>query len=857
MRRLVPALLAIAYAVAVVAAAWRAPDKGFQAFLGRRVVHVERGELREGDVIERVDRTPVTSTLDYCFRVLTREPGDTVRIETRDREVTVVMEHAPVPWSSLFAALLACVLLAAGVVARRARPADAQARRFYWTAIIYAFVFVGALSWPRLIVHPVLAAGFLCALFAGPGVSLSLALSYGEGGRVAQRALGVLSAALGIACAIGVGLGVHDMASDRGLTIVVACIASQIALLPVHTVVGLWAQLRAHRSATGETRAQLRWLLFGHVLGALPMVAALPFAFADLDHFLIVGYQPFAAAVALLWFVGYGLAVLRVRLADVDALIGYAFATSAAVCAFVFVVLAAGWGTEQIAPGPWGYLVAGVAAAAAFGPLRARVMGWIDRRFFRDRQHYVEALRRAGESLARLREPAQLAREAVELVVAAVRAEGGALQLRAEGEPMVPAGGIAIPVAAGNADPDAWLVLGPRKSGDLYSSQDRDLLAALASQLAVSLANARAYGHIHTMTRTLEAQKTTLEDQTRTLEAQNLEIRELRDKLEDENRYLRARVEAAGAVLIGDSRPMRELQAMIERAGKSDASVLVRGESGTGKGIVARALHAVSGRGAFMHVDCAAIAPSVFESELFGHERGAFTGATRTRRGPIELADGGTLFLDEIGELPLDLQAKLLRVIEDRVVLRVGATTPVSVDARIVVATHRDLAAMVARGEFREDLYFRLRVVELTVPPLRARRADVPALCAALLPRAARRAGRAALPLTDAALAKLMAYTWPGNVRELANVLERALVLADGPAIDAADLDLPERAVPEDAVDAPHGDSAPHGEIMDDIERRRLTAALAAANGNQSHAAKALGMPRTTLINKLRRHGLL
>jgi len=617
------------------------------------------------------------------------------------------------------------------------------------------------------------------------------------------------------------------------------------------------------------------------------MLAALPFAIGDLDHFLIVTYQPFAAAVALLWFVGYGLAVLRVRLADVDALIGYAFATSAAVCAFVVVVLAAGWGTEQVAPGPWGYLVAGVAAAAAFGPLRARVTGWIDRRFFRDRQHYVEALRRASESLARLREPAQLAREAVELVVAAVRAERGALYVHATSllsasepwtvehavgeagiEPRAPAGGIAIAVATEDTEPEAWLVLGPRKSGDLYSSHDRDLLAALANQLAISLANARAYGRIQAMTRTLEAQKATLEaqkgtledqtrtleDQTRTLEAQNLEIRDLRDKLEDENRFLRARVEAAGATLIGDSRPIRELVSTIERAGKSDASVLVRGESGTGKGIVARALHAVSGRGPFMHVDCAAIAPGVFESELFGHERGAFTGATRMRRGPIELADGGTLFLDEIGELPLDLQAKLLRVIEDRVVLRVGATAPVAVDARIIVATHRDLAAMVARGEFREDLYFRLRVVELTVPPLRARRADVPALCAALLPRAARRAGRAALPLTDAALAKLVAYTWPGNVRELANVLERALVLAEGAAIDATDLDLPERAAPEETAAEI---SAPHGEVMDDIERRRLTAALAAANGNQSHAAKALGMPRTTLINKLRRHGLL
>ena len=251
----------------------------------------------------------------------------------------------------------------------------------------------------------------------------------------------------------------------------------------------------------------------------------------------------------------------------------------------------------------------------------------------------------------------------------------------------------------------------------------------------------------------------------------------------------------------------------------------------------------------------------MFESELFGHERGAFTGATRLRRGPIELAHGGTLFLDEIGELPLELQPKLLRVLEDKVIMRVGATAPVTVDVRIIAATHRKLEDMVAAGTFREDLYFRLRIVELIVPPLRARRADLPALCAALLPRVARRCARPSLPLSDEAIAALMAYSWPGNVRELENVLERALVLADdATAIGAADLELSDRApaLPDEGVAPQIGDPAkPHVAVMDDIERRRLTAALTAANGNQSTAAKSLGMPRTTFINKLRRHGLL
>jgi DNA-binding NtrC family response regulator len=217
------------------------------------------------------------------------------------------------------------------------------------------------------------------------------------------------------------------------------------------------------------------------------------------------------------------------------------------------------------------------------------------------------------------------------------------------------------------------------------------------------------------------------------------------------------------------------------------------------------------------------------------------------------------LFLDEIGELPLELQPKLLRVLQDKSFLRVGGTQPVSVDVRVIAATHRNLDDMVAKGELREDLYFRLRVVELVVPALRNRRSDLPALCESLLPRVARRCGRRERPLATDALARMSAYGWPGNVRELENVLERALVLGEGDEITAADLDLPDRpAPPEELAESASGPiEAPHDEVMESIERKRLTAALRAAGGNQSHAAKALGMPRTTFINKLRRYGLL
>jgi DNA-binding NtrC family response regulator len=884
---LVPPSIALIYAIAVVVAAWSAPEKGFQAFVGQRVAIIDEGGpaeaagLRAGDLIVAADGVPITSTLDYAFRVLQREPGELVTLGVRRdgqaHSIPIRFGESPPPWSAIIATLLATVLLVLGLIARIGRPDDPDARRFYRTAVIYAVFYVGALSWTRLIVHPALGIGFLVAMFSAPAVGFSLSIDFphrtssNAAARRWRRGAYATSAVLASLAFGALVLAATDYTSgggDRGLTLLVAAVSIQLTIVIFQSSIGLWFQRRAHRGVGGTERGQLRWVLFGQALCLLPALGASPFAIIDLQTFLLEWYKPFVVAIAILWFVSYGLAVLRVRLADVDALIrsslGYAAATGAAVVVYLFVILGAGWLTGRLLgeAGPWPHLAAGLSAVVVFGPIRTRINTWLDRRFFRDRQHYVESIRRVGESLARLREPDALAKEAVEEVVQAVRAERAALYLRTDSawtiayavgddwptSPEGPEDGYLLRVPGGaTGDPIALLAIGPRRSGDLYSSQDRDLLGALAAQLGVSLGNARAYGRIAKMSRELEAQ--------------NEEIRGLRDRLEDENQFLRARIEAAtdGAQLIGESKAIRELTKTIERVSRSDASVLILGESGTGKGLVARTLHGASLRAdkPFLQVDCGAIAHSVFESELFGHERGAFTGASRMRRGPIELADGGTLFLDEIGELPLDLQPKLLRVLQDKEFLRVGGTQPVKVDVRVIAATHRNLDAMVEKGELREDLYFRLRVVELIVPPLRSRRTDLPALCESLLPRVARHAGRRPRPLAADALARMAAYGWPGNVRELENVLARALVLADGPEITAADLDLPDRPAPvEEVVEIPSGDVS-HGELMENIEKKRLVAALRAAGGNQSHAAKALGLPRTTFINKLRRYGLL
>ena len=299
---------------------------------------------------------------------------------------------------------------------------------------------------------------------------------------------------------------------------------------------------------------------------------------------------------------------------------------------------------------------------------------------------------------------------------------------------------------------------------------------------------------------------------------------------------------------------MRDVVRAIERVAPTNASVLLLGESGTGKEVAARSIHNSSPRrdAPFVALNCAAIADTLLESELFGHEKGAFTGAAAARRGRIELAEGGTLFLDEIGELRIDLQAKLLRVLQERQYERVGGTRTMSADVRWIAATNRDLEAMVAAGSFREDLYHRLAVFPIQLPPLRERRHDIMPLAETLLARISAELGRGPLRLEEAAIRRIEQAVWPGNVRELANALERAAILADGDVVRAADLRVTERST---AAPAAATNTATSG-TMADVEREAIRAALASVGGNRRRAAERLGISERALYDKLKRYDL-
>jgi Nif-specific regulatory protein len=887
--RLALGLAAIAYAMAVVVVASRAPDKGFLAFRDARVVHVTRGSeadgagIEPGDAITSVDGRPTTVTADYVDALLTRSPGERVRLgvakpDGRRLAAEITLREPALPWSSIAALVMGAFLVAMGLLAVRSRPKDVAAERFFRITVVYALVYAGGLSWTELLVHPFLLAIGLVGLYAAPPLGLEFALAFPVAteqrhGRLRIAAWG-LSGVFFLVAAIS---ALRASSDDAVLVWTVRAITAQLVLILVTHAIGLsvqWSAVRRADRLTGGERTKLKWWTYGLGLSNSVPLAAAPFAAANLEAFLVEGYEPFAAIMAVTFFAASSIAVLAEKLVDVDALISrsvaYAVSTGAAIAVFVLVAFLAGAIVEGAVGGAGlvGNLVAAVVAAGLFGPIHARVRALIDRRFMRDRRHYVEALEGLSQAVLALREPVELAREVVDGTVRALAASGGALFLRGgEGRAWVaaastgdmgdlrdadavPPEGIAVDVpTAADASAHARLVLGPRLGGDVYTRRDRALLGALAAELGIALENARAYA--------------TIADMTRTLESQNQEIRSLRDKLEDENRYLKGRLSAQAGDerrLVGSSKAMRELRAQIERVAASEAIVLLLGETGTGKSLVARAVHDASARadGPFIHLDCGAIPKGVFESELFGHERGAFTGAVRNRRGAFELADGGTLFLDEVGELPLDMQPKLLRVLAEQSFTRVGGTEPVRVDVRVVAATNRDLGTMAQKGAFREDLYYRLAVVELDVPPLRARRSDVREIAESMLLGLCRRNHVDQKKLADDAVLRMNAYGWPGNVRELRNVLERAVVLSDGGHITGEDLALPD-APPsgEELAEAARAlADEPHRDVMETLERDRLVAALRAAGGNRSSAARSLGIPRTTLLHKMRRYGL-
>ena len=320
-------------------------------------------------------------------------------------------------------------------------------------------------------------------------------------------------------------------------------------------------------------------------------------------------------------------------------------------------------------------------------------------------------------------------------------------------------------------------------------------------------------------------------------------------------------------LIVGEDPALRQVSIALQRAAGTDATVLLQGESGTGKELFARALHALSSRsdGPFVAINCAAIPDMLLESELFGHEKGAFTGAVARKPGRFEMAHRGTLFLDEIGDLPLGLQAKILRALEEKRFERVGGTASLHIDVRIVAATNKHLKAAIAARQFREDLFFRLSVFPITIPPLRERRDDIAMLARHFVDRFCKELKKKPAILSPQALQELLAYPWPGNVRELQNCIERAVILADGDTLQPHNLNLsfPSKAVaplvtpdPWDQMDLSGTLSEASRRILAEVERRKIEGTLREASGNKARTAELLQVSYKTLLQKLKEYGI-
>jgi DNA-binding NtrC family response regulator len=375
-----------------------------------------------------------------------------------------------------------------------------------------------------------------------------------------------------------------------------------------------------------------------------------------------------------------------------------------------------------------------------------------------------------------------------------------------------------------------------------------------------------AYGSVETA---VEAMKQGAYDfLTKPVNLDHLELlleRALRSRdMESRNRDLQSQLDRKYGMesIVGDSPPMQHVFDIVRQAAPTSATVLIQGPSGTGKELVAQAIYRLSARakGPFVAIHCAALSPTLLESELFGHEKGAFTGAVARRKGRFELADGGTLFLDEISEIEPSTQVKLLRVLEERHFERVGGNEQVEVDIRLIAATNRDLKELIAQGKFREDLFFRLNVVDILLPPLADRASDIPLLASHFLQELAARNNKPVPVVTPEAMALLCAYTWPGNVRELRNTIEKMVVLGRGEKLTARDVPAGIREIGRDRLPARLAASLPSGGSLADTEREKILAVLRKQNDNRSRAAIELGISRRTLhrkLNEYKQQGLL
>ncbi len=718
------------------------------------------------------------------------------------------------------------------------------------------------------------------------------------------------------------------------------CYFGIAALLHLASIVCLVHSFRSTVDAT--ERNQVKWILFGALGAVVPIGYSLYLAFVQPEQFGggAATWPMFAASVCVT--AAFTVSITRYRLMQLDQLVssGAVYFLLSFVAGLVYYGLVfTGMLLVGSRGGDWPSLSHAVAVSTtalvllvALDLARSRFKSVLDRHFRREKYQLDHTLLRMRQALDQLVDPPTLARRLLHTAADLLAVPRGAVYLRQGSPPLYhlsdalgPAPALAelssgcplvgalqahgsltvLPRTALDPAPRqllflggqvafallhegqllGLLTLGPRAAGN-YGPEDQALLTAFARLTALALVSAEGARTIETLNRDLQAKVEKIAEQQRRILALQSQLTKTTPPSTPLPALALGPSTTEPGGLVGSSPQTRELLALVKKVAASPSAVLLRGESGTGKEVLARLLHEHSHRATqpFVKVHCAALAPGLLESELFGHVKGAFTNAIRDKVGRFEAAHGGTLFLDEIGDITLEVQTRLLRVLQEKTFERVGSSEPMRADVRILAATHQNLEDLIRQGRFREDLFYRLNVFPITLPPLRDRAEDVPELAMHFLSRAAERADKVLAGIEDDALAALKAYHWPGNIRQLENIIERAVVLAETSVVTLRELP-PEVAALADLSppDAPNEEMAvlswnraaatgTDGNLLplpavaavvqaeeaerERREREQLVRVLAAAGGNKAEAARALGVARSTLISRLKRLGL-
>jgi transcriptional regulator with GAF, ATPase, and Fis domain len=692
------------------------------------------------------------------------------------------------------------------------------------------------------------------------------------------------------------------------------------------------------RTSNPIERSQMRLIFWGGVSAVLPIGYTLSLAFFDRVEFALGRAKLSMFLASLSFMLAYAIAILRYKLMLIDQIVSkgmrYYAARLGLTSVFAGLVSVGGlvvslW-SAGVSTGPslqqlvmLGAVLAIAVTAALWG--RDRLQQLLDRRFYREKYQLDKALQRMNRAVERVVDRETLAERMIGSCREVLRPERIAVYLRDPGRPSfqliavegasdLPAQFVVdeelmrvlesesavarslSPLLLGPSSAQQMLralraevlyafdsqgeisgavALGPKQNGTPYTAEDLTFLNALAQITNVAMHSVKVQQDIVRLNEELQLKVERIEEQRRVIAMLQDELR--MSQAGTDSPETSSETEFERSQIKGSSPAILRVLDTVRKVSQSESSVLITGPSGTGKELLAHAIHVNSSRrnNPMISVHCAALSSSLLESELFGHVKGAFTGAHKDRVGRFELANGGTLFLDEIGDISLETQIKLLRVLQTRQFEPVGSTRTVQVDVRLITATHQDLKKLIAEGRFREDLYYRLNVISITLPTLAERKEDIYELALHFLKRSAQRVGKPISQISDEAVEALKRYSWPGNIRELENVLERAVVLAEGDCISIRD--LPREVIEnrwqrlERSSGGEHATSLvaipQRGEVLDDgmmtqrklwrgelAEQEAIKDALLAANGNKAEAARLLGIPRSTLFSKLRKY---